>query len=445
MSTIGRRIERLPFSRFHLVLLLIGGAGYTFDGLDSAIIAFVLPVLKTQWALSGARLGLVGSATYIGFFFGALGAGAVGDRFGRRGVMMGALAVFCVASGISALVSSYPAFLASRILAGLGTGAESAIVAPYLSEFVAARYRGAFVSALAAFFSCGFVAAAVIGWIVVPSGPAGWREAIGLTALPVLALLWWRRRLPESPRWLESIGRPDEAARVMSGIEAQIAARGTVLGPVSGLPEPAILPVPVLPYGGGLLSARHRRGLFVAWTVWLCLTASYYAVFTWMPSLLIARGMTMVHSFGFSILIYAAQLPGYLLASALIEVIGRRQTITSFLLGCVASGGAISIAGSDAGVIAAASALSACLSGAYGSLYAYTPELFPTHLRAIGCGSASAIGRLGAIVSPVLVAEAMPHIGVPGVFAAIAATLLLGGVVVLIFGPRTERLVLEAL
>ena len=176
-STVSARLDRLPLSRVHYRLLVIGGLGYTFDGMDAAIVAFLLTDLKRVFDLSNTQLGLVGSATPFGFLFGAVLAGILGDRIGRKKVMLIALAVYAVFSIVAALSPSYGVFLGARIFAGIGTGAESAIIAPYLSEFVPAKRRGWFVGALAGFFSFGFLAAAVIGRFVVPSSDNGWRWA----------------------------------------------------------------------------------------------------------------------------------------------------------------------------------------------------------------------------------------------------------------------------
>src|SRR5690349_13126779 len=162
MSLIAARLERLPFSAFHRRLLLMGGLGYCFDAMDSAVIAFVLPVAMTQWSLTSVDAGVLSSATFIGYFFGAFAAGTAGDLIGRRRIMMWALVIYCVASFVSAFVSSATPFFWLRVLAGVGTGAESVIVAPFLSEFVPKTYRGRFIGALAGFFSFGFFGAAVL-------------------------------------------------------------------------------------------------------------------------------------------------------------------------------------------------------------------------------------------------------------------------------------------
>ncbi len=172
MTDLTSRIERLPFSPFHWKLLLMGGLGYTFDGLDLAVVAFVLPVLRGLWSLSSVQVGVLGSGTYVGYLVGALLAGVLGDLIGRRAVMMSALVIYCAASLASAFANDWTAFLACRVVAGAGTGAESAIVAPFLAEFVASRYRGRFTESLAGFFSFGFFGAALLGYFAVPAAPS---------------------------------------------------------------------------------------------------------------------------------------------------------------------------------------------------------------------------------------------------------------------------------
>jgi len=195
-----QRLERLPMSRPQFRLLFQGGLGYTFDAMDGAIIAFILPVVTALWGLSSGETGLLGSSLLIGYLFGALSAGALGDVIGRKKVMLGALAIYAIATLIAAMSPSWEFLFVCRVLAGFGTGAESAIIAPFLSEFIAARYRGRFVGSLAGFFSFGYVGAALLGYLVIPTHDASWRTVQVLTALPIIMLLWWRKSIPESPR-----------------------------------------------------------------------------------------------------------------------------------------------------------------------------------------------------------------------------------------------------
>ena len=447
MTMLSARIERLPFSSFHRRLLLIGGLGYSFDAMDAAVIAFVLPVLRTAWDLSSVQIGVLASANFIGFFFGALVAGSLGDLIGRRKVMMSALAVYCVASLFSGLVDDWTSFLGLRIVAGFGTGAESVIIAPYLSEFVARRYRGAFTGALAGFFSFGFVAAAVLGYLIVPAHPDGWRIVIFITATPVVMLLWWRRALPESPRWLESQGRVAEAQAIMDKVEAGFAQRGQALPALD--PADVAAPPPSSRRGGlwqnyaTLLSRKLLRTTSMTWLMWLSITFSYYSFFTWIPSLLVQNGMTITRSFGYSLVMYMAQVPGYFSAAWLNDRIGRQATIVSYmLLGGVAALG-LAFTHSDSQIMVAGVLLSFFMNGTYAGVYAYTPEVFPTQVRATGAGLASAIGRIGGITAPILVGFIYPTAGFAGVFGMTTAVLLLGAAAVTFMGIPTRGRSLE--
>lgn len=447
MTLLSARIERLPFSGYHRHLLLAGGLGYAFDAMDAAVIAFVLPVLRTAWELSSVQVGVLASANFIGFFFGALAAGTLGDLIGRRRVMMSALVVYCVASAFSALATDWTTFLGLRIVAGLGTGAEGAIIAPYLSEFVARRYRGIFTGALAGFFSFGFVAAALLGYFIVPAFPEGWRVVLFITALPVLMLLWWRRSLPESPRWLESQGRLGEAEAVVRAMEQAVERGGGVAAPLDpadvAAPAPAAAHGSVLRHYATLLSRRLRRTTVMTWLMWLSMTFSYYAFFSWIPSLLVQSGMSMTKSFGYSLVMYLAQIPGYFSAAWLNERIGRQAVIVGYmLLGGIAAL-AMAFAGSDGQVMAAGALLSFFMNGAYAGIYAYTSEVFPTPVRATGTGLASAIGRIGGISAPILVGVIHPSFGFGGVFGMTTAVLLFGSAAVLVMGVPTRGRSLE--
>ncbi|UMM09635.1 MFS transporter [Gluconobacter frateurii] len=430
--SIAQRLEHLPFTPFHRRLLILGGCGYMFDGLDSAIVAFTLPVLKTEWHLSGPALGVLGSATYLGYGLGSLLAGWWADRSGRRSVMMSALALYAIGSLLSAVSGTFSSFFSARLLAGLGAGAEATIIAPYLSEFVSSRYRGAFTASLTGFYSFGYVAAAILGFMIVPSSPDGWRWALVATALPVLMLLWWRRTLPESPRWLDQQGRTPEACRIVGTIE-QSAGLAAGLSITPDTAQKTHRPL------SDLFTPGLRRSTFMSWAMWLSITFCFYAFFTWIPTLMIERGMTVTRSFAYAISIYAAQLPGYLASAFCTERLGRRATVATFMIGGGISAIGMAASQTPTQVLLFGIMLSMFMNGTYGGIYAYTPELFPTSLRGRGMGLASAIARLGAISSPVLIGWIYPKAGFPGVFGLTTCVLLIGASITLLFGPRTEK------
>lgn len=445
--SLSARLDRLPMSRPHYLLLLIGGLGYTFDGLDAAVVAFLLPDLQRVFGLSDVQLGLVGSATPLGFLVGATAAGVLGDRYGRRVVMMGALAFYAVFSLVAAASPSYEVFLGARVLAGLGTGAESAIIAPFLSEFVPAHRRGWFVGALAGFFSFGFVLAALIGRFVVPLGEDGWRWAQVLTAVPILLLLWWRRRLRESPRYLASQGRTVEAEQVVAELEDAVRrATGKDLPPVPADGEDDQRSQVRIGLFSGLRilwSATMRRRTAVVWTIWFVITFAYYGFFSWIPTLLINQGITVTKSFEFSIIIYCAQVPGYFSAAWLNERLDRKNTIALYLTGSAFAAFWLSQMSDPVLITVAGATLSFFLNGVYAGLYAYTPEVFPTFIRATGAGLASAFGRIGSITAPTIIGVTAASWGFAGVFGLTTAVLAVGVAATLLFAVSTRGRSLE--
>jgi MFS transporter, putative metabolite:H+ symporter len=444
MSDIAERLERLPFGRFHYRLLLMGGLGYMFEAVDAAIIAFLLPVLRIQWHLTSIETGLLASSTYFGFLVGALVAGGIGDRYGRRNVMMWALVLFCAAALASALVNDWHQFFALRVVGGVGMGAEAAIIAPFLSEFVNAQRRGSFTASLAGFFSFGFVSAALIGYFVVPIGDDGWRYALVVTALPVVLVLWWRRALYESPRWLQSRGRYEEASAVVTHIEREFTDRGIALPPPRyQSSDVAITNNSFIENFKALWAPELRRITIMSWLLWVSVTFCSYAFFTWIPGLLVERGMTITRSFSFSIIIYLAQIPGYFSAAWVCERIGRQYTIIGYMIFAALSAIGLAFVQSDSQVVAMSILLSFFINGVNAGEYAYTPEVFPTRVRTTGVGTASAIGRLGAIASPILVGYLYPIAGFAGVFGMTTGVLLTGALSVLLLGIPTKGRSLE--
>jgi putative MFS transporter len=237
-----------------------------------------------------------------------------------------------------------------------------------------------------------------------------------------------------------------EAKRVLDRIEASFAARGIALPE----PESISLNSPPPAHTGTLAAnfralwmGRQARITTMTWLMWLSITFSYYAFFTWIPGLLVQHGMSITRSFGYSLAMYAAQVPGYFSASWFNERIGRQATIATYmLLGCVCALG-MAFARSNEEIMAAGIGLSFFMNGTYAGVYAYTAEVFPTAVRTTGAGTASAIGRIGAIVSPILVGYLYPNFGFAGVFGVTTVVLLLGAIAVVVMGVPTRGRSLE--
>ncbi|OZI55259.1 MFS transporter [Bordetella genomosp. 5] len=447
MFSVSERLERLPFSRFHFKLLLIGGLGLAFEALDAGIIAFIIPSLRTQWGLTTGEIGWIASSTYVGFLVGALFAGILGDRYGRKRVMLYALMLFCVATFINAFARNYHEFYILRMIAGIGMGAEGAIIAPYLAEFVGSKYRGRFTGALAGFFSFGFVMSALLGYFIVPMSEDGWRWIMIIASVPVIFLLWWRKSLFESPRWLEHTGQTAEADRICTAIENDVQKHigrplpppvSTRKQPVSAQPQQTAMQKLAT-----LFSKTYLGTTVLVWVFWITVLFCYYAFLVWIPSLLVERGFTITKSFSYTILIYLAQIPGYFSAAYFNDKVGRKYTILAYmLLSCLAALG-LAFATGETQIILLSMLLSFGMNGVIAGQYTYTAEIYPTAIRATGMGAASAFARIGSIASPTIVGVAYPVLGFGGVFAMMTCILLIGGLGILFYGKNTRGVVLE--
>ena len=395
MNALSRaeRLDRLRFGRPHARLLAGSGIGWALDAMDVGLISFVMAALAVQWKLDPTTLSWIGSIGFVGMAIGASVGGLLADRIGRRQTFALTLLVYGLATGASALAGSVAVLMALRFCVGLGLGAELPVASTLVSEFAPRRIRGRMVVALEAFWAIGWILAALIGYLVVPGSPDGWRWALAVGVVPTAYAAVVRWGLPESVRFLEVRGRHAEAEAAVTTFEQG-----------SGV-DPSWQPAQVLaePVPHSIWAPGYRRRTAALWAVWFCINLSYYGAFIWIPALLVSRGFDLVRSFGFTLVITLAQLPGYAVAAWLIEVWGRRSTLAAFLAGSAVSAAAFGFATSPEAIIAAGCALSFFNLGAWGALYAIGPELYPTALRGTGTGAAAAFGRIASILAPLSV------------------------------------------
>ncbi|WP_417511852.1 MFS transporter [Microbacterium sp.] len=417
-SNLAARLDDLPFTRRHARLLTGSGLGWALDAMDVGLISFILAALTQQWDISKAESGWIASVGFIGMALGASLGGLLADRFGRRQVFAITLLIYGAATGASALVGGVAILLVLRFFVGLGLGAELPVASTYVSEFAPARIRGRLIVILEAFWAVGWTAAALIGYFIIPLSDDGWRWAFALGAIPAAYALVVRWGLPESPRWLASRGRMGEAERIIEKFEADA---GVVTPPTSIPDSPGrMLAITASARLQRLLAAEFRTRTLCLWLVWFCVNFAYYGAFIWIPSILVDAGYDLVRSFGFTLVITLAQLPGYAVAAWLIEVWGRRVTLSVFLVGSAVSAVFFGTASGDAAIIGSGMALSFFNLGAWGALYAVTPEIYPTSMRGTGSGWAAGIGRIASIIAPLLVPVVLGLGGAPMLFVLFA-------------------------
>ena len=440
-ETFVARLDRVPLNRFHWRLLVLSGLGWMFDAMDVLMLSFLLTPIRGEFKLDATGVGLVASATFVGMFIGAAAAGRLADRYGRRAVFTTTLVIFSVGSLLSALAPTFETLLAARIIAGLGLGGELPVAATLVSELSPRAQRGRMIVLLESFWAYGTILAGIVAITVVAN--FGWRWGFAVGALPALYVAYLRRALPESPRFLAEKGRAPEADAVVRRVER--AGGGALL-----TLAPAVAPMRAgRTRIGELWSGRYARRTAMLWILWFGVVLTYYGIFLWIPSILATRGLSQVRSNEFFFLSTLAQVPGYFSAAWLVERWGRKWTLVAYLLGTAVSAYMFGNYGTGSdninlnGLFIWAALLSFFNLGAWGVVYTYTPELYPTSVRATGSGIAAAVGRVGGIIGPYLTPVLVPAITVNGTFALFMAMLLITAAAVAALGEETRGRSLE--
>jgi putative MFS transporter len=440
-AAVAARLERLPLTSYQRGIFLVIATAWFFDSLDLGALTFVLGSIKTDFGLDAAHAGLLSSMSFAGMFLGASTAGLLADRFGRKAVFQVSMIFWGLGSLFCGLAPNVELLGLARILLGFGMGMEFPCAQSMLSEIMPAKNRGRYIAYLEGFWPIGFIASGLLCYAILSF--ATWRWVFIIEGLPAIFVLVVRRKLPESPRWLAARGRTGEAERVMDGIEAQVRSRlpaGTTLAE----PRPSA-PVPLSTAGGlsALFAENQAKRTVMLWCVWFFALLGFYGLTTWLGALLQQKGFPVTKSVFYTVLISLAGIPGFLTAAWLLERVGRKATLIAMLLGSACAAYFYGTAAALEQMIGFGLCLQFCQFGMWSVLYAYTPELYPTRIRATGAGCASAIGRLGSLVGPYVIGIVLPAAGQNGVFTLGAGAFILAAAAVLILGEETRGRVLE--
>lgn len=435
------RIERLPPSAWHLKAKIFVGIATFFDGLDVLAIAYVLPVLVPLWKLGPAEIGFLISAGFAGQLVGSMLFGWVGERHGRITALTISILVYAILSLACAFSWSYWSFFVFRTLQGVGLGGELPVAATYISEISRAKGRGRSVLFYQLVFPIGLAACALLALYVVPN--LGWRYLLAIGALPAFMTLFLRRALPESPRWLAARGRKTEATRAMEQIEAAV-----VESTGEALPAPIVLPLSNEKKASwsDLFGPGYRVRTVALWVAWFATSLVNFAIAAWLPS--VYRNsfhLGVSASLQYNVVTTIVGLVGCIAAALAIETV-RRGSLFAIAFACNAIAMFVLwYHGPDTPqfVMVVVSIGYFFVSVTSLSVWAYTPELYATRVRAIGAASASSWGRIASILGPSIVGVMLTKTNLASGFLMFGLITAFAAIVLALFAVDTRNRILE--
>lgn len=434
----GSRLDRLPIGPFHRRIMLLIGIGMFFDGFDIYIAGTVLGVtLKTGFSTLPQNALFI-SITFVGMMLGSFGTGFLGDRYGRRFTYQFNLLLFGLASLAAAFAPDMMILIGCRFLMGIGLGAENVVGYSTMTEFVPARSRGKYLGLMAVCVVTGLPVALLVASIVVPA--FGWRAMFVLGGIGALIVWYLRKSLPESPRWLEAVGRSEEAEALMQSIERE-AAQG------QPLPAPAApSTVKVSADLATLFTAPLLSRMIVGSVCLITINTLLYGFVTWLPVFFIKQGLSIATSFGYSLLMALGAPIGSAIGALTADRWGRKPTIIGASLISVVLGILYPLISDPILLPAVGFALTVPIYVLVALLFGiYIPELFPTEVRLRASGIVNTLGRGATIVTPFLVVTLFEARGVAGVMALMIGLLVLQIITVWALGIEPRHRSLEEL
>ena len=451
LQSIVGRLERLPFSPFKWRVASVLAVGTFFDAYDSAVIGIALAVIVVSFKVTFVTAGLLISGGYVGQFIGALVFGGLAERYGRKPAFVWTLAIFGIFSLFAAFATSFESLLFWRVLQGVGLGAEVPLAGALFNELVRGATRGKVVIIYESAFTWGLLAAPLIGGpLIATLGPNhGWRAMFILGAIPlVVALIAWRS-LPESPRWLASRGRIAEADAIVATMEAEARQRGHELPPLPHVPYVETKPTSF----GEMFQGIYARRTILSWVQWFTTYFAVYGYAVWLPLLYVrVSGLAPGQAIALTLVPGAVQVVTSYVVAFTIDRVGRKIWFAGgFAVAALAMAGGVVLTvgfGLHNWQVLFGVGFFASLGSGINAIgvYLYTPELFPTRMRAWATSTGSAANRLASAIAPLAIGALLgAGLGIGSVFALLGFVLLIGLVVMLGLGIETKDRVLEDL
>jgi putative MFS transporter len=444
LTDIGQRLDHLAVGPMHRKVVVAIGLGLFFEVYEIFLSSTISTTLKTQYDLSGTTLKLLLASSFLGMFIGAATLGRLADRIGRRRAFLFNLIWFSVWTLIGAF-SPTPWFLViTRFLAGVGVGAEYPVADAYLSDVLPRSHRGR----LAAWaYTCSFVAVPVLGFISLGLtehsvfGIPGWRVLLLIGSVGAVIVMLMRRGLPESPRWLASVGRADEARAALREFERGAEPVQAAAAPESAAVEPPSTEVTNPLRRLSISPYRERLGMLAVFHLFQ--SFGYYGFGTLAALVLVSRGYDVTTSLLFTALSYIGYPVGSALSVPLLKWFERKYLVMTTIAAMAAFGLLFATVGNTV-LIVVFGFLTTATSNVFSNVYhVYQAEIFPTDVRATAIGWTYSLSRLSSGALPFILIPVLDDYGAAAMFTVVLVALAIAAGAVAWIGPRTTRRNLE--
>jgi putative MFS transporter len=446
-NSIAARVERIPVGKFHRRFISLVSLGGWFDFYDIYMMAYIGAALQQSGFLTLHQFTNIIAAGFLGMFTGTIVFGMGSDRMGRRSAFVTMLLIYSLFTLAGAFAPSAGWLLVLRFFAGIGIGAELVVIDTYVSEMVPSSSRGRYVAITQ---MTGFTAVPVVAILVRLLVPThfhmeGWRWVMVIGSLGSALAWYFRRSLPESPRWLESRGRRREAEQAISLLESESRDRSAIGEAAAQLPSAESASSAERASFAELWRPPYRRRTIMLIIFHALQTIGYYGFANWAPTFLLRRGVSLLHSLEYTLLIALVSPLGPALAVLTSDKLERKWTIVAMALLIAVFGLGFAFWSLPTLIVASGALVTLCSNWFSALLHAYQSELFPTRMRATGVGFTYSWSRLSAVFSSLLIGAVLVRGGVGAVFAVLAAAMCGVAIVIGAFGPRTNRIALEQL